>query len=122
MAALRQPETGCPWDVEQSFDSIVPYTIEETYEVVDAIERRDAVDLCEELGDLLLQVVYHSQLAAEAGLFTFAYGPRAAGDTLEVKSDLQINPSLVGRAAGEIVVLDGATPVLRLPLSIRVLP
>ncbi len=60
--------------------------------------------------------------ASEAGLFTFAYGPRAAGDTLEVKSDLQINPSLVGRAAGEIVVLDGATPVLRLPLSIRVLP
>ncbi|WP_279478636.1 nucleoside triphosphate pyrophosphohydrolase [Aureimonas sp. SK2] len=71
MAALRQPETGCPWDVEQSFDSIVPYTIEETYEVVDAIERRDAPDLKEELGDLLLQVVYYAQMASEIGLFTF---------------------------------------------------
>lgn len=71
MRALRAPNTGCPWDLEQNFESIAPYTIEEAYEVVDAIERRDAVDLCEELGDLLLQVVYHSQLAAEAGLFTF---------------------------------------------------
>ncbi|RIY01603.1 nucleoside triphosphate pyrophosphohydrolase [Aureimonas flava] len=71
MAALRQPETGCPWDVEQNFDSIVPYTIEETYEVVDAIERRDAPDLREELGDLLLQVVYYAQMASEIGLFTF---------------------------------------------------
>ncbi|KAA0971215.1 nucleoside triphosphate pyrophosphohydrolase [Aureimonas fodinaquatilis] len=71
MRALRHPETGCPWDLEQSFDSIVPYTIEETYEVVDAIQRRDAEDLCEELGDLLLQVVYYSQLAQEAGLFEF---------------------------------------------------
>jgi ATP diphosphatase len=71
MAALRQPETGCPWDVEQTFDSIIPYTIEETYEVVDAIERRDAQDLREELGDLLLQVVYYAQMAGELGLFTF---------------------------------------------------
>lgn len=71
MRALRDPETGCPWDVEQSFDTIVPYTIEETFEVVDAIERRDPDDLKEELGDLLLQVVYYSQLAAEAGLFEF---------------------------------------------------
>ena len=60
MRALRTPHTGCPWDLEQSFDSIVPYTVEETFEVVDAIERRDAEDLCEELGDLLLQVVYLS--------------------------------------------------------------
>lgn len=71
MAALRQPGTGCPWDVEQTFDSIIPYTIEETYEVVDAIERRDAQDLREELGDLLLQVVYYAQMADELGLFTF---------------------------------------------------
>ena len=71
MRALRDPDTGCPWDIEQSFDTIVPYTIEETFEVVDAIERRDPDDLKEELGDLLLQVVYFSQLAAEAGLFTF---------------------------------------------------
>lgn len=72
MRALRDPQTGCPWDVEQSFDSIVPYTIEETFEVVDAIERRDAEDLREELGDLLLQVVYFAQLASEDGLFDFA--------------------------------------------------
>nr|WP_185985572.1 nucleoside triphosphate pyrophosphohydrolase [Aureimonas mangrovi] len=71
MRALRDPNTGCPWDVEQDFDSIVPYTIEETYEVVDAIERRDPVDLREELGDLLLQVVYYAQLAEETGLFDF---------------------------------------------------
>ncbi|WP_061977800.1 nucleoside triphosphate pyrophosphohydrolase [Aureimonas sp. AU20] len=71
MSALRAPDTGCPWDLEQSFDTIIPYTIEETFEVVDAIERRDPDDLKEELGDLLLQVVYYSQLAAEAGLFDF---------------------------------------------------
>lgn len=71
MAALRDPETGCPWDVEQSFQTIAPYTVEEAYEVADAIERRDAEDLCEELGDLLLQVAYHAQLAQEAGLFDF---------------------------------------------------
>lgn len=71
MAALRDPETGCPWDVEQTFETIAPYTVEEAYEVADAIERRDAEDLCEELGDLLLQVVYHAQLAEEAGLFAF---------------------------------------------------
>lgn len=71
MVALRAPDDGCPWDIEQSFDTIVPYTLEEAYEVADAIERRDAEDLREELGDLLLQVVYHAQLAAEAGLFAF---------------------------------------------------
>ncbi|MEF2551351.1 nucleoside triphosphate pyrophosphohydrolase [Aurantimonas sp. A2-1-M11] len=71
MAALRDPVSGCPWDVEQDFATIAPYTIEEAYEVADAIERNDAVDLREELGDLLLQVVYHAQLAAEAGHFGF---------------------------------------------------
>ncbi len=71
MAALRQPEDGCPWDIEQTFDSIVPYTLEEAYEVADAIQRRDPEDLREELGDLLLQVVYHAQMATEADLFTF---------------------------------------------------
>lgn len=71
MAALRDPETGCAWDLEQSFDTIAPYTVEEAYEVSDAIERRDAEDLREELGDLLLQAVYHAQLASEAGLFAF---------------------------------------------------
>ncbi|KFJ47518.1 mazG nucleotide pyrophosphohydrolase domain protein [Brucella abortus] len=59
MAALRNPETGCPWDIEQNFRTIAPYTLEETYEVLDAIERDDMDDLREELGDLLLQVVFH---------------------------------------------------------------
>ncbi len=72
MARLRDPETGCPWDVDQDFASIAPYTIEEAYEVADAIERTDMADLKDELGDLLLQVVFHSQMATEAGHFNFA--------------------------------------------------
>ena len=71
MAALRTPNTGCPWDLEQTFRSITPYTIEEVYEVVDAIERGDMEDLREELGDLLLQVVYHAQMASEDDSFDF---------------------------------------------------
>src|SRR5271165_7060499 len=71
MAALRDPESGCPWDVDQTFASIAPYTIEEAYEVADAIERADADGLREELGDLLLQVVFHARMAEEAGLFDF---------------------------------------------------
>lgn len=71
MAALRTPDTGCPWDLEQSFATIAPYTIEEAYEVADAIEREDLVDLREELGDLLLQVVYHARLAQEVRAFAF---------------------------------------------------
>ncbi|WP_029005196.1 nucleoside triphosphate pyrophosphohydrolase [Azorhizobium doebereinerae] len=69
MAALRTPETGCPWDLEQDFSTIAPYTVEEAYEVADAIARGDLADLKDELGDLLLQVVFHSQLAREQGLF-----------------------------------------------------
>jgi ATP diphosphatase len=65
MAALRHPKTGCPWDIKQDFASIKPYTIEEAYEVADAIERNDPEDLCEELGDLLLQVVFHARMAEE---------------------------------------------------------
>jgi ATP diphosphatase len=72
MAALRTPVTGCPWDLEQTFATIVPYTIEEAYEVADAIERDDMPALKEELGDLLLQVVYHARMAQEAGAFAFA--------------------------------------------------
>lgn len=71
MTRLRDPETGCPWDVEQSFSTIAPYTIEEAYEVADAIERDDMVDLPDELGDLLLQVVFHARMAEEAGHFDF---------------------------------------------------
>ncbi len=72
MAALRTPGTGCPWDLEQTFETIAPYTIEEAYEVADAISRRDLADLKDELGDLLLQVVYHARIAEEAGAFQFA--------------------------------------------------
>ncbi len=71
MAALRAPKTGCPWDIEQNFSTIAPYTIEEAYEVADAIARGDFDDLREELGDLLLQVVYHAQMAEEIGEFAF---------------------------------------------------
>ena len=71
MARLRDPDRGCPWDIVQTHETIVPYTIEETYEVVDAIERADDVDLREELGDLLLQVVYHARLAEERDAFAF---------------------------------------------------
>ncbi|AWM89097.1 nucleoside triphosphate pyrophosphohydrolase [Microvirga sp. 17 mud 1-3] len=71
MAALRTPGSGCPWDLEQTFASITPYTLEEAYEVVDAIERGDLGDLKEELGDLLLQVVFHARMAEEQGAFAF---------------------------------------------------
>ncbi|KQU04918.1 nucleoside triphosphate hydrolase [Methylobacterium sp. Leaf469] len=72
MAALRDPETGCPWDLAQTHASIAPYAVEEAHEVVDAIERDDAADLRDELGDLLLQVVFHARIAEETGRFTFA--------------------------------------------------
>lgn len=71
MAALRTPVTGCPWDLEQNFATIAPYTIEEAYEVVEAISRGDLDDLCEELGDLLLQVVFHARMAEEQDAFAF---------------------------------------------------
>ena len=71
MAALRTPETGCPWDLRQNFASIAPFTIEEAYEVADAIERDDSCDLVDELGDLLLQVVFHARMAEEQGAFAF---------------------------------------------------
>ena len=71
MAALRTPKTGCPWDLEQNFASIAPYTLEEAYEVADAIARGDLADLEEELGDLLLQVVFHARMAEEQNAFDF---------------------------------------------------
>tara|TARA_Y100001934_G_scaffold123344_1_gene150479 strand:- start:3270 stop:4094 length:825 start_codon:yes stop_codon:yes gene_type:complete len=72
MARLRAPEGGCPWDVEQTFETIAPYTIEEAYEVADAIDRADMSDLRDELGDLLLQVIFHARMAQEAGHFDFS--------------------------------------------------
>src|SRR6202011_6402755 len=71
MAALRTPKTGCPWDLEQNFATIAPYTLEEAYEVADAIARDDLADLKEELGDLLLQVVFHARMAQEQNAFDF---------------------------------------------------
>src|ERR1700753_578929 len=71
MARLRDRESGCPWDIEQNFATIAPYTIEEAYEVGDAIERGDMAALKDELGDLLLQVVFHARMAEEDGLFAF---------------------------------------------------
>lgn len=99
MAALRTPGTGCPWDLEQDFHTIAPYTIEEAYEVADAIERGDFEDLKLELGDLLLQSVYHARMAEEAGLFDF-------GDVVEAATRKMIrrHPHVFGdedaRSAG----------------------
>ncbi len=82
MRALRDPDTGCPWDIEQDFTSIAPYTIEEAYEVADAIEQADWPALEGELGDLLLQVVYHAQMGEEAGHFTLDSITRAISDKM----------------------------------------
>ena len=83
MAKLRDPNGGCPWDVEQTFATIAPYTIEEAYEVADAIERGDMDDLKSELGDLLFQSVFHARMAEEAGLFDFDDVAAAIADKLE---------------------------------------
>lgn len=101
MAALRTPETGCPWDLAQNFETIVPYTLEEAYEVADAIERGDLADLKDELGDLLLQVVYHARMAEEAGAFSF-------GDVVEgvTRKMIRRHPHVFGdetaRSAGDV--------------------
>ncbi|MEZ5463619.1 MAG: nucleoside triphosphate pyrophosphohydrolase [Lysobacteraceae bacterium] len=83
MARLRDPDGGCPWDVEQDFDSIAPYTIEEAYEVADAIQRRDLADLRDELGDLLFQVVFHARMAEEGDHFDFGDVVAAVSDKME---------------------------------------
>ncbi len=91
MARLRDPQRGCPWDLEQDFASIAAYTIEEAYEVADAIDRGDLPGLCDELGDLLLQVVFHAQMAHEQGAFGF-------GDVVDAISDKMIrrHPHIFG--------------------------
>jgi ATP diphosphatase len=85
MTRLRDPERGCEWDLAQSFETIAPYTIEEAYEVADAIQRADMADLRDELGDLLLQVVFHSRIAEEAGHFAFDDVARAIADKMEAR-------------------------------------
>lgn len=82
MARLRDPDNGCPWDIEQTFETISPYTIEEAYEVADAIERDDMPALCEELGDLLLQVVFHAQMAEDQDLFAFEDVAKSIADKM----------------------------------------
>lgn len=83
MALLRSPENGCPWDIEQNFATIAPYTIEEAYEVADAIERNDLAALKDELGDLLFQVVFHARMAQEGGQFDFHDVANAISDKME---------------------------------------
>jgi ATP diphosphatase len=96
MAALRTPVTGCPWDLEQNFETIAPYTLEEAYEVADAIAQNDLVNLREELGDLLLQVVYHARMAEEEEAFDF-------GDIVEgiTKKMIRRHPHVFGDENGE---------------------
>ncbi len=102
MRRLRDPDRGCPWDLRQTFASIAPYTLEEAYEVVDAIERDDLEDLRDELGDLLLQVVFHAQMAREVGVFDFSDVVEAISDKLirrhpHVFSDEKIDDEAVLR-------------------------
>ncbi len=96
MARLRDPDTGCPWDIEQTYASIAPFTIEEAYEVADAIERADMPDLVGELGDLLLQVIYYAQMAEEDGSFAFE-------DIVKNISDKMVHrhPHVFGEEKGE---------------------
>lgn len=137
MACLRDPETGCPWDIEQDFATIAPYTIEEAHEVADAIERQAWGELSGELGDLALQVVYHAQMAAEAGHFDLltvlrginakmiARHPHVFGDENRVKSaaqqteDWEKIKSAERAAKAETGVLDGVA--LGLPALTRAL-
>ncbi|HET6610035.1 MAG TPA: nucleoside triphosphate pyrophosphohydrolase [Rhodopila sp.] len=99
MAALRDPDTGCPWDKVQDFDTISPYTIEEAYEVADAIAQRDFTALPDELGDLLFQVVYHARMAEEAGLFGFSDVAKSISDKM-----IRRHPHVFGDAAARDAV------------------
>ncbi|MEO6380527.1 MAG: nucleoside triphosphate pyrophosphohydrolase [Nitrobacter sp.] len=101
MAQLRTPGTGCPWDLEQTFATIAPYTIEEAYEVTDAIVRNDFIDLCDELGDLLLQVVFHARMAEEQNDFSF-------GDVVEAitRKMIRRHPHVFADDSGTIAPSD----------------
>ncbi|MDF2444900.1 MAG: nucleoside triphosphate pyrophosphohydrolase [Moraxellaceae bacterium] len=103
MARLRDPERGCPWDLEQDFATIAPYTLEEAHEVADAIARGDMRNLEEELGDLLLQVVFHAQMASERNLFDFEAVARGIADKL-IRRHPHVFPG--GRLDGETVAID----------------
>jgi nucleoside triphosphate diphosphatase len=134
MAWLRDRLHGCPWDVDQTFRTIAPYTIEEAYEVADAIERDDLPALKEELGDLLLQVVYHAQMAREAGAFGFAdvaaaiadkmvdRHPHVFGDASVTTADAQTVSWETRKAAERAAKLAGAAPAGALDGVARALP
>ena len=133
MAWLRDRQHGCPWDIDQTFRTIAPYTIEEAYEVADAIDRNDMPALKEELGDLLLQVVYHSQMASEAGAFRFEDVAAAIADKMvdrhpHVFGDLKIADadaqtiSWEARKAAERAKNVGAEPLGALDGVARALP
>lgn len=101
MAQLRTPVTGCPWDLEQNFATIAPYTIEEAYEVADAIARHDLEDLKDELGDLLLQVVFHARMAQEQNVFAF-------GDVVDAitRKMIRRHPHVFGDSAGKLSAVE----------------
>src|SRR6478736_3411726 len=133
MAWLRDRQHGCPWDIDQTFQTIAPYTIEEAYEVADAIERGDMPALKEELGDLLLQVVYHSQMASETGAFRFEDVAAAIADKMvdrhpHVFGDLKIADadaqtiSWEARKAAERAKKAGGEPAGALDGVARALP
>jgi MazG family protein len=117
MARLRDPQGGCEWDLAQSFATIAPYTIEEAYEVADAIARNDIADLREELGDLLLQVVFHSRIAQEAGHFDFDAVAAAIADKMEARHPhifaAQDDTGQSGRTAGKMPRRPNARPRAR---------
>ncbi len=134
MLRLRDPEHGCPWDLQQSFETVAPYTIEEAYEVDDAIRRKDFAELKEELGDLLLQVVFHSRMAEEAGLFDFndvcnsicekmlarhphVFGDRACSGKDSVDKVWEEKKQAERRAKNQLSALDGVA--LALPALMR---
>lgn len=106
MARLRDRETGCPWDVEQTFATIAPYTIEEAYEVADAIDRNDLPALKDELGDLLLQVVFHARMAQEQGAFAFADVVAAISDKMTRRHPHVFGDEAVANAAAQTVAWD----------------
>jgi ATP diphosphatase len=103
MARLRDPQRGCPWDLEQTFSTIAPYTIEEAYEVADAIERKDVSALRQELGDLLFQVVFHSQMAREQGAFAFDDVVAAICDKMERRHPHVFGDARIDSAAAQTV-------------------
>jgi MazG family protein len=131
MARLRDPQRGCPWDLEQNFRTIAPYTIEEAYEVADAIERDDYAALRSELGDLLFQVVFHSQMASERGTFAFDDVVTAICDKMERRHPHVFGDAQIDSAAAQTVAWEeqkrqeraqsGASVLADVPLALPAL-